>query len=110
MSNNATTETIPLTTGLDGVMQVSGTRVTLDSIIAAFREGATAEEIAQQYPSVPLTDVYHLLGYYLRHAHELEGYLGERLRRAQEVRDENESRWNPEGIRQRLMSRRPNQT
>lgn len=36
----------------DGVVRVAGTRVTLDTVVAAFEEGATAEEIAQQYPSL----------------------------------------------------------
>ncbi len=43
-----TTEKIALSTGKDGVVRVGGSRVTLDSIIAAFMEGATAEEIVQQ--------------------------------------------------------------
>src|SRR4030095_15465282 len=48
----------PLTTTTDGVVVVTGTRVSLDLIIAAFTSGATAEEIAQQYPTVALADVY----------------------------------------------------
>jgi Protein of unknown function (DUF433) len=44
-----TTEIIPLETDSDGVIRVSQTRVTLDTIVTAFKEGATAEEIAQQY-------------------------------------------------------------
>jgi uncharacterized protein (DUF433 family) len=35
---------------------VAGTRVTLDTIVAAFDAGATAEEISQQYSSMPLAD------------------------------------------------------
>jgi hypothetical protein len=46
-------------------MRVSKTRVPLDTIIAAFSEGATAEEIAYQYPVVPLADIYAVIGYYL---------------------------------------------
>lgn len=43
-------EPVPLTTGPDGVARIGATRVTLDSVVGAFREGATAEEILQQYP------------------------------------------------------------
>jgi uncharacterized protein (DUF433 family) len=57
---------LPLVSGADGVMRVSGTRVTIDTVLAAFAEGATAEEIAQQYPSISLADVYQVIGYYLR--------------------------------------------
>jgi Protein of unknown function (DUF433) len=38
----------PLTTGSDGVVRVTGTRVPLETIVTAFDGGATAEEIAQQ--------------------------------------------------------------
>ena len=61
-----TVETIPLKIDDHGVIRVSNTRVTLDTIIQAFANGATAEEIAYRYPSVPLADIYYVLGYYLR--------------------------------------------
>lgn len=39
---------LPLETSADGVIRVRGTRITLDTVWAAFNEGATAEEIVQQ--------------------------------------------------------------
>jgi uncharacterized protein (DUF433 family) len=45
--------------------------VTLDTIVAAFDAGATAEEIAQQYSSISLADVYSVITYYLRHQTEV---------------------------------------
>jgi len=108
MPASETIETIPMVTGADGVIRVSGTRVTLDSILLAFNEGATPEEIAQQYPTVPLADIYHLIGYCLRHAAEMEEYLRGRLRESQEVQQQNEARWRPDGVRQRLLARRSN--
>jgi uncharacterized protein (DUF433 family) len=66
---------MPFVTGGDGVIRVSGTRVALETVIAAFRGGATPEEIAQQYPSIPLGDLYEVIGYYLRHEADLNGYL-----------------------------------
>jgi len=101
-----TTETIPLHTDTDGVVRVSKTRVTLDTVVAAFTEGATAEEIAQQYPSVPLSDVYYVVGYYLRRYAEVEAYLARQRQRAEQIRKENEARFDPVGVRQRLMARR----
>ena len=47
-----TTEVIPLTVDAHGVLRVGNTRVTLDTVLAAFADGATAEEIVQQYPSL----------------------------------------------------------
>jgi len=105
MATSDTIETIPVATGADGVIRVSGTRVTLDSILLSFNDGATPEEIAQQYPVVPLADIYHLIGYCLRHAAEMEEYLRKRECESLEVRRQNEARWSPDGVRQRLLAR-----
>lgn len=101
-----TTASIPLETNSDGVVRAAGTRVTLDTIIAAFEDGATAEEIVYQYPSLNLADVYSVLGYYLRHRPEVAAYLRQRQRQADEVRQQNEARFDPRGIRDRLLARR----
>ncbi|MDO9128591.1 MAG: DUF433 domain-containing protein [Anaerolineales bacterium] len=99
------TEIIPLETDTYGVIRVSSTRVTLDTIVSAFKDGATAEEIAQQYPSVPLVDVYYVIGYYLRRRDEVESYLGQRKKEADELQKQMEARFNPIGIRERLIAR-----
>ena len=52
------TETVPLVTDMDGVVRIGKTRVTLDTVISAFLDGATAEEVVHQYPSLNLADVY----------------------------------------------------
>ena len=106
MAENLATEQIPVVTGSDGIIRVGATRVTLDAIVAAFQEGATAEEIAQQYPSVSLADVYQVIGYYLRHSSELESYLTRRRGQSEETRRSNEERWSPDGVRERLLARR----
>jgi uncharacterized protein (DUF433 family) len=96
---------VPLTVDGDGVARVARTRVTLDTIVAAFLEGATAEEIAQQYPSLRLADVYAVIGYYLGQRAEVEEYLRERQQMARQVRMENEARFDPAGVRARLLAR-----
>ena len=45
-----TSEPVPLALDNDGVIQVAGTRVTLDTVIATFNEGAAAEEIVANNP------------------------------------------------------------
>jgi uncharacterized protein (DUF433 family) len=99
-------EPIPLTIDGHGVVRVGGTRVTLDTIVAAFHDGATAEEIVQQYPSLQLADVYAVIGYYLRHQREVEAYLQERQQHSETVYQENEARFDPRGVRDRLLARR----
>jgi uncharacterized protein (DUF433 family) len=96
-------EPIPLHTDADGVVRVGNTRVTLDTIVATFSEGATAEEIVQKYPTVKLADVYVVIGYYLNHRAEVEAYLHHRQQQARAVRQLNEARTD---IRDRLLARR----
>lgn len=104
-----TTDPTPLVTDTEGVVRISKTRVTLDTVVTAFMEGATAEEIVDQYPSLQLADVYSVIGYYLRHKAEVDAYMMERQRRAAEVRQEVEQRFNPVGVRDRLLARRNQQ-
>ena len=99
-------ERVPIHTDADGVVRVARTRVTLDTIVGAFETGATAEEIAQQYPTVPLVDVYSVITYYLRHKPEVETYLRKREDEAGRVREEVERRFPSEGLRERLLARR----
>ncbi|MBE9010846.1 DUF433 domain-containing protein [Pseudanabaenaceae cyanobacterium LEGE 13415] len=102
-------EPIPLVTDGFGVVRISKTRITLDTVVIAFLEGATAEEIKEQYPALQLSDIYSVIGYYLRHRSEVDDYLRERERLAAEVRKEAETRFNPIGIRDRLLARRNSQ-
>ncbi len=106
MTLTISTEPLPLLTDRDGVVRVRGTRVTLDTVVAAFNEGATAEEIVQQYPSLQLADVYAVISYYLRSHSEVDTYLQKRQKQAEEVRRQNEARFDPQGIRERLLARR----
>ncbi len=101
-----TTEPIPLKTDDSGVIRVGQTRVTLDTVVTAFLTGCMAEEIWEQYPSLQLSDVYSVIGYYLRHQQEVDAYLAERRRLAAKVRGEAELRFNPVGVRYRLLARR----
>ena len=52
MNSAETIERVPIHTDADGVVRVAGTRVTLDTIVAAFDAGATAEEILEGYPTL----------------------------------------------------------
>ena len=106
MSITLSAETLPLRIDTDGVVRLGKTRVTLDTVVGAFLEGATAEEIAHRYPSVDLADVYSVIAYYLRHRPEVEEYLSRRRQEAAEVQLQNEKQFDPHGIRDRLLARR----
>ena len=99
-------ETAPLRETPDGVLCVGGSRAPLDTVVDAFEEGLTPEEILQQYPSLELPDIYAVIGYFLRHREEINRYLAERRRQATLVREENEQRFEIRGFRERLLARR----
>jgi uncharacterized protein (DUF433 family) len=99
---------LPVTLDKDGVARVGGTRVTLDTVVHAFARGATAEEIAQQYPSLSLSDIYATISFYLQNKETVDTYLKEREEKARVVREENEKWFDQRGIRERLLARRQN--
>lgn len=99
-------EPAPIETDAHGVVRVAKTRVTLDTVVTAFLEGCTPEEIGEQYSSLQLSDIYLVIGYYLRHRDEVHSYLKERQRQADAIQWEAEQQFNPMEIRDRLLSRR----
>jgi len=99
-------EPVPLKTNPNGVVYVGGTRVTLDTVVAVFKQGATPEEIVHRYPSLMLGDVYASIAFYLNHQREIEEYLEQRQQQAQEIRKINEARFDPQGLRDRLLARK----
>lgn len=88
-----------------GVFRVADTRVSLDSVIYAFEEGATPEEIVQQYPTLDLAAIYSVISYYLQNRAEVEEYLEQRKIQRQEVKNEIEAKFKPHGLRERLLAR-----
>jgi uncharacterized protein (DUF433 family) len=99
-------EPAPVQQGDDGVLRVGGTRVRLDSIIGAFKNGSAAEEILLKYPCLRLTDIYAVITYYLWHTEAVETYLNGRNTVTEDVRRQNEARFPRAGIRERLLARR----
>jgi uncharacterized protein (DUF433 family) len=99
-------QSLPLKTNADGVMLVGKTRVTLDTVVAAFDQGATAEEIVHRYPSLKLADVYAVIAFYLNHQQETEIYLQQRKQQARIIRQMNKSKLDPQVMRDRLLSRK----
>lgn len=106
MSLKLESKSPPLTAGEGGVVKISGTRVTLDTVVYAFLDGATAEEIVFRYPSLDLTDVYATIAWYLQHRQEVDDYLVGREAEAAQIRREVEARFDPKGVRERLLARR----
>ncbi len=106
MSLSMQTKPVPLTTDEHGVTRVGDTRVSLDTVIFAFKQGSTPEEIIADYSTLDLSDVYAVITYYLQNKAEVEDYLQRRQVQRDEVRREMETRFPQAGLRERLLARR----
>jgi len=100
------TTTVPLATDEAGVLRIAGTRVSFDTVIHAFDEGATPEEIAQDFPTLSLAAIYSVIGYYLQNGAEVSCYLEQRKAQREGLKREIEARFNPRGLRERLLARK----
>lgn len=96
----------PLSRDAEGVIRVEGTRVPLETVVAAFDAGATAEEIVHQFPSLDLGDVYAVIAYVLTHRASVDEYIQQRGDVAESVRADVERAFPPDTIRARLLARR----
>jgi uncharacterized protein (DUF433 family) len=96
----------PLHEDADGVIRVGGTRVTLQSIIALFDQGAGPEEIALRFPVLKLADVYETISFYLRHQTELQPYLQAQEQASDIAREQAAQRLSTTKLRRRLMKRK----
>jgi uncharacterized protein (DUF433 family) len=100
-------EPLPLRKDQSGVVRIGKSRVPLDTVIHFFQAGDSPEEIVEGFPTLDLADVYVTIGYYLRHRQEVDLYLKERERQAEEIRAEVEARQgDSRGLRERLLARR----
>ena len=105
MTLDITADRVPLALDDDGVARVGGSRIPLDTVVCAFMQGATPEQISEQFPSLRLSDIYGVIGYYLDHRDEVDEYLSIRAVQAKEIREEIEARSDLVGIRERLVRR-----
>jgi uncharacterized protein (DUF433 family) len=105
MSALETTQTAPLTLWEDGSIRIGSSRVTLDSVVHEFIQGATAEQIQDDFPSLSLREIYGAISYYLEHEDRVSEYLQRREEEAQKVRADVEDRPRVEALRRRLRER-----
>ena len=61
----------------NGGLYVAGSRVSLDSIVIHFQEGASPEGIVQSFPTLKLSQVYGAIAYYLENEDMVKEYLVE---------------------------------
>jgi len=88
----------------DGGYYVAGTRISLDSIVHAFRRGESPETICQNFELLRLEEVYGAIAYYLANHDEIDAYLIRQNEKWAEGRRATEPL--PADLRERLMRAR----
>ncbi len=107
-----TVQSVPLTQWEDGSIRVKDTRLLIDTIIHAHKQGECPEDIFESFPSDSYTiaDIYAVIAYYLTHKEKIEKYLAKRNYEAKKVREEIESqpgyKENQEKMRALMLERR----
>jgi uncharacterized protein (DUF433 family) len=61
----------------NGGYYVAGTRISLDSVVYAFLNGESPEEIARSFPILTLEKVYAAITFYLANRAAIDAYLRE---------------------------------
>lgn len=88
----------------EGTYYLMGTRVSLDSIVHAFRRGDSPEAIAQDFELLGLEDVYGAIAYYLANQSDVDAYLTRQKVKWVEGRENSYPL--PPSLRDRLMRAR----
>lgn len=58
-----------------GRLRVDGTRITVNQIVVLYKQGSSAEEIADKYTHLTLAQIYAALAYYHANREEIETEL-----------------------------------
>jgi uncharacterized protein (DUF433 family) len=61
----------------NGGLYVAGSRVSLDSVVIDFREGASPEGTIHSFPTLKLSQVYGAIAYYLENEETIKEYMAE---------------------------------
>jgi uncharacterized protein (DUF1778 family)/uncharacterized protein (DUF433 family) len=59
----------------DGGYWIKGTRISLDSVVYAFKRGAAPESIKRSFPLLSLEEIYGAITFYLAHEQQIDSYL-----------------------------------
>jgi len=72
----------------EGGYFLSGTRISLDSVVYAFLRGESPEGIVESFPGLGLEQAYGAITYYLAHQETIDAYLQEGRAEFDRMRDE----------------------
>lgn len=106
------TQKVPLTLWKDGSIRVKGTRLPIDRIVYAYKNGECPEEIYDSFPSdaYEVADIYSIIAYYLNNKSKIEKYMVKREKEAKEIKTKIESmpdyKEKTESLKEKILSRK----
>lgn len=96
---------LPLKADKHGSIRVGGTRVTLEVLLHFYNNGESAEQLAENFPTLNLGDIHAVIAFYLTNVAQVDEYLRDREAKAEEIRRDIESRYDGKEIRKRILAR-----
>ena len=98
------TESRPYVEERNGGLYIAGTRVSLDSVVYAYRQGFSPEQIIDSYPALTLEQIHGGIAFYLANQNAVDTYIQEK---AEKFEAERQRQWaaNPE-MHARLLAAR----
>ena len=99
---------VPLEFNKHGVIRIRNSRVSLDSVLHAYNEGAMPEEIVYQFPTLQLKAIYAVISYALYHPEFVNSYLQKQQAQSAELQKQIKKQFPSDGLRARLLARRQN--
>ena len=76
----------------EGGWRVTGSRVSLDSVVYSYKGGLIPEEIVADFPSLSLEQVYGAIAFYLHNQVAIDEYLRLQEQEWEKLRQESEQR------------------
>jgi uncharacterized protein (DUF433 family) len=99
-------EPVPIEFDENGVARVGGTRVPLETLLTKYHQGASAENLAEAFPSLNIADIHAVLGYYLHNRETVDAYLVEAKQRDEAGIRFIREKFPQENLKERLLARR----
>ena len=96
----------PLRQDAGGTIRVTGSRITIDILIARYWQGDTFEDIHEGFPSVSVEAIQKIINWYLANRSEVDEYIRKRDEEAETLRREIESQPGYIALREKLLRRK----
>jgi uncharacterized protein (DUF433 family) len=90
----------------EGTVRIGRTRVTLETVVGTFDQGATPEEISERFSVLRVEDVYAVIAYYLNNREAVQAYVRRQEEEGEAIRREIEAHMDSRNPRERSVTRR----